>query len=143
MTIAPPRFEYQPPASAEKVIDNHIILTPEGTCTLYAVAWEYRGKIVDFALTQKADEIRHPQKGEDHVARYDCCHSEVHKHQYYRNGQHFKSGERQERTCIAKIDEQASSWDIVDSGYDVCFDQMTDDWESNYRRWDSDGRNHS
>lgn len=143
MSITPAKFDYQAPTAAEKIIDNSIILTPQGTCTLHVVAWEYRGKIVNFALTQKADEVSHPQKGEDHVARYDCCHSEVHKHQFYRGGRHFKSGDDQERTCILKIDEQATSWDTVDAGYDVCYDQMTNDWQSNYRRWDTDGRDHS
>lgn len=86
MSIKPDEFNYRRPASAEMVLNNHVILQPEGTCTLHVEAWQYRGKFVDFAFTQRADEVEDPQNGEDHVARYDCCHSEVHKHQYYKGG---------------------------------------------------------
>lgn len=80
MAVSAPDFHYTRPVNAEKVLDNAIVLQPEGTCTLRVVAWNYRGKIVDFALTQMADEVEDPRNGDDHVARYDCCHSEVHKH---------------------------------------------------------------
>ncbi|BAU94703.1 hypothetical protein N24_0441 [Corynebacterium suranareeae] len=139
-TIHPPKFEYSPPSNAEKVMDGPLVLTPEGTCHLYVTAWSYRGKIVTFALTQTADYVEDPRNGEDHVARYDCCHSEVHKHQYYKSGKHFQNDSKEERTIIAPIDDQATSWDVVDTAYDECFDQMTNDWITNYRRWETDGR---
>ena len=140
MSANVPEFQYVRPDPAEKVLDTTIVLQPEGTCTLHVVAWSYRGKIVDFAFTQMADEVENPQGGEDHVARYDCCHSEVHKHQYYRNGQHFQTGEKETRTVIAKIESQETSWETIDSEYDHCYNDMTESWDVNYRRWDSDGR---
>ncbi|QNP94248.1 hypothetical protein IA203_01280 [Corynebacterium wankanglinii] len=129
-----------PAGKCRKVLDNAIVLQPEGTCTLHVVAWNYRGKIVDFALTQMADEVEDPRNGDDHVARYDCCHSEVHKHQYFRSGHHFQTGAKEQRTVIAKIESQDPSWETIDAEYDRYYDDMTESWAANYRRWDSDGR---
>lgn len=116
-----------------------MVLTPEGTCTLRLRAWTYRGKVVDFAMTQMANEVEDPRSGEDHVARCDCCHSEVHKHQYYRSTRHYRTGETEQRTVIAPIDDQRTSWETVDSAYETCCDDMIDGWTVNYRRWDTDG----
>lgn len=139
LSITPPKFEYRRPINAEKIMDMPMVLTPEGTCEFYAVAWDYRGKIVDFALTQIAIN-EDPQKETIHVARYDCCHSEVHKHQYYKSGKHETTREDQTRTIISPIDDQNTSWDVVDKAFTECYDQILNDWETNYRRWETDGR---
>lgn len=143
MSIRPEPFTYERPVGADVVMDQPVILTPEGTCTLHVKAWAYRGKTVDFALTQMADEVEDPQSGEDHVARYDCCHSEVHKHQYYRSGRHYKTGETEARTTICPIDKKETSWATVDESYFDCYDQMVDSWQVNYERWASDGQRDS
>lgn len=96
--------------------------------SIYVKQWYYKGKTVDFALTHRIEET----PGEyEHVMRYDCCHSEVHKHQYHR-----KRGEI-DRKVIAPIDHQDTSWAVVDSAYDQCQDDAFDNWHEHYRRWNS------
>lgn len=139
MGARPEEFVYRRPQGAE-VYPHELVLFPGETCSLHYTQWVYRGKIVDFAITLYTNEFEDPQGSEAHVARYDCCHSQVHKHQYYRSGSHYKTGEPEQRTVIAPIDDPATAWDIVDSAFDSCLDDLAGNWQVNYGRWDTDGR---
>lgn len=79
------------------------------------------GRIVDYALMLDAR-----QDGEDwsEVARIDCCHAEVHIHQYYRS----RPGTRD---VIRPIRSQEDVEDSVDSSLDLIFGN----WDRMIRKW--------
>lgn len=91
----------------------------------------YTEKIVDFAIMQLHWE------GQCHhqVARIDCCHSMIHRHQFTRDGHDLY-----DRLQIKAIPADGGTrWNIVDAGYHEVLALMYDEWEDNLRRW-RDGR---
>lgn len=86
----------------------------------------YRGKIVDFAIMQLTTD---PAGVEYHVARIDCCHGTVHRHQFDRKG-----NDVYDRRVIVAI-PATNGWDVVDAAYADAFDAMFNEWEENLRRW--------
>lgn len=139
MSVQPEPFDYQPPALAE-LYEHDMVLFPGETCSLHCKQWTFKGKVVNFALSLRVLDATKSKNPNGSVARYDCCHSEVHKHQFYRSGKHYKTGEPEQRTVIAPIDDPKTAWDTVDKAYDSCYDDIAGNWETNYRRWDTDGR---
>ena len=86
----------------------------------------YRGKIVDFSIQQRTLD-----DGQWHdVARIDCCHSTVHRHQTYRTA----TG-RNDIVVIREIPSEG--WDVVNEAFATAMDVMEDEWEENLRRWSS------
>lgn len=126
-TAQSPTWKYKPPSGADLVLDTRITLGSEAPGqSVYVVQWQYRGKTVNFALTQQLE----PSAGKyAHIARYDCCHSEVHKHQYH------KGSKQETRTVVAPISDPKTAWETVDAAYETCYDQMFDGWHENYRKW--------
>lgn len=90
----------------------------------------YRGKTVDFAIMQK---IRIGQKWID-VARIDCCHSMIHRHQFNRQGVDVY-----DRRVIINIPAEEAGWDIVHAGYDDAYTAMLEEWDQNLERWRNGG----
>lgn len=122
-------WEYKRPGGAELTLDMPITLGHEAPGqSVYVVQWTYRGKVVDFALTQRIERTAGTY---EHIARFDCCHSEVHKHQFREGGRELQ------RTVVAPINDQSTSWDLVDEKYEECSADMFDRWHENYRRWKS------
>ncbi|MFF9393243.1 DUF7718 family protein [Streptomyces griseoluteus] len=85
----------------------------------------YKGKIVHFAIMQdiREGDIWH------HVARIDCCHGTIHRHQYNRAGDDIYDSR-----VITEIPAD-NGWSVVDAGYQVAQDAMFDEYEENLRRW--------
>ncbi|MBB2958882.1 DUF7718 family protein [Pseudoclavibacter helvolus] len=117
---------YKRPVNAELEMDCALTLGDAPGQSVYIVQWGYKGKVVDFALTHRSEETVGKY---DHIARYDCCHSEVHKHQY------TQEGEDQNRTVIAEIRSDGTAWDTVNESYEFCYDDMFDHWQEHLRRW--------
>lgn len=61
------------------------------------------------------------------VAKIDCCHSQVHKHQRHRQGR-----AREIRTTIRWITCQED----VEETYDESFNDIIDNYEEHLRRWE-------
>jgi len=84
----------------------------------------YRGKIVDFSIQQRTlDDGRWYD-----VARIDCCHSTVHRHQTYRT----VTG-RNDIEVIREIPSEGRA--VVNEAFTTAMDVMEDEWEGNLRRW--------
>ena len=85
----------------------------------------YRGKIVNFAIMQDVLE-----SGTWHqVARIDCCHGTIHRHQYNRDGIDLY-----DHRVIQEI-PATRGWAVVDAGYVSAQDAMFNEYEENLRRW--------
>ena len=119
-------WEYERPANATLVMDAPVYVAEDPSQFVYVKQYTYRGYTVDFALSHVVEL----EEGNSDVARYDCCHSEVHRHQFH------KSGEELRRKVIAPIRDQRTSWSTVNAVYDECYDDMIEGWEHHYRRWD-------
>lgn len=92
---------------------------------LHIRTWRYRGRIVDFAIMQIIEV-----DGKDvHVARIDCCHSIIHRHQFDKAGVDLY-----DHRVIVPIPHE-DGWDVVDAGYAAATDVMFNEWEENLRRW--------
>lgn len=121
-----PTFQYMRPVGAELVQDAPITLDATQGQSVHVKQWCYKGWTVDFSLTHQLEE----DAGEyQHVARYDCCHSEVHKHQLYRYS------EAETRHTVKQLDDPKTAWEDVDTVFPEAYDDMIDNWEENYRRW--------
>lgn len=118
-------WHYKRPHAAEMEQDGRYTLSPTGH-SMHVVQWCYKGKTVDFALVQQVEEVAGNLQD---VAKYDCCHSEVHKHQYHRD-----RGQIQ-RNVIVRLSDDNHSWEKIDRAFDECYEQMLNYWDENYRRW--------
>ncbi|MDV7197041.1 hypothetical protein R4172_05645 [Rhodococcus kroppenstedtii] len=133
MTVEVTRLEFERRPEAVLAIDSPIYLSVEGD-VLHQKEWHYRGQVVDFALNHyvTAHHPENPGEGTADVARIDCCHSEVHQHQFYR------SGRSQDRSVIQTLHdlptlEEAES--VVCACYDDCYLEMANDWPNHLDRW--------
>jgi hypothetical protein len=127
MAIRPETRYTPPPLDACNPIKFDLHL-PDAGHVLKIRAWAYRGKVVDFAVTQVmfdgADSVN--------VARIDCSGGYIHRHQFDRNGIDLWDHRK-----IADIPVE-NGWEVVDRGYEEALVMMQDEWEGNLRRWHGD-----
>ncbi|WHU45090.1 hypothetical protein QNM97_13625 [Gordonia sp. L191] len=133
MTSQPLRLDYRRRADAVLVVDGPIYLSVAGD-RLHQREWHHRGRVVDFALNQyiTCDHPDNPGGESADIARVDTCHSEVHKHQFYR------SGRPQQRDVICALhdaDSLEQAEDMICGCYDACYFDMADEWEDRLVRW--------
>jgi len=125
MAVQPASYEYRPPEGRE-CEDYEVPLG--GRHSLHITQCWYHGRVVWFAITQRYLEA----EGEySHVYRIDCCHGEVHSHQY------FRDSDEQRRVTIERITDRSTAWDTVDRLFDHCNDLVISDaWEERVRVWE-------
>lgn len=84
------------------------------------------GEMVYFAIWQaiRHDDEWHP------VARIDCSHATVHRHQFTRSGDNH-------RVVLAEIPMDHGQ-ELVDRWYEPAEIIMQNEWEDNIRRWHGD-----
>jgi len=81
--------------------------------------------LINFALML----YRAPVRGDRvEIARADCCHAEVHLHQFHR------SSTSDRRTHLRSIGDPAD----VYTGWDLAHDAIVDQWHERMRRWSND-----
>jgi hypothetical protein len=124
MAIRPDERYTPPPAEAcERFVFDFSL--PEAGHVLKVRILTYRGKVVDFAVTQilfdGADWVN--------VARIDCCHGYIHRHQFDRDGNDIWDHRK-----IMDIPHE-NGWEVVDRGYEEALDVMQNEWEDNLGRW--------
>ena len=125
MNIPVQEPRYRPPAVPPAIPTVYPIeLTPEDRLVVRMSC--YRGKIVDFAIMQETwgGDMWTP------VARIDCCHGTIHRHQFDQAGVDVL-----DHALICDIPAQGDSWGVVHRGYDDALTTMMDEWEDNLRRW--------
>jgi hypothetical protein len=128
MAVRPTRREYRPPPRDQCVTGTYTIW-PTGTQNdMHAIAVRYalyHGLYVDFSFNQSyvVDGVSRT------VARIDCCHGTVHRHQFDREGTDVLHGE-----VICDIPAEGG-FEVVHNHYEPCLDIMDDEWEHNFRRW--------
>ncbi|MBO0868731.1 MAG: hypothetical protein J2P15_09225 [Micromonosporaceae bacterium] len=128
MAIHPAQRGYRPPP-ANQCFTGTYTIWPMGTQNdVHAVAVRYavyQGLYVDFSLNQicVVDGISRA------VARIDCCHSTIHRHQFNQEGTDLLRGE-----VICEIPAEGGV-KVVHNHYQPCLDIMDDEWEDNFRRW--------
>ena len=128
MTITPPHYKPPPvPPAVETTFPVELTETDE--FRIRQVMWSRR--IVDFAIVQLYRE----EDALNQVAKIDCCHSKIHRHQYTRDG-----GDLYDHLEIKAIPADGGDrWSIVHAGYYDALGLMQEEWEDNRRRW-QDGR---
>lgn len=89
----------------------------------------FRGKVADFAIAQK---VRVGGRWVD-VARIDCCHSTIHRHQFDQAGVDVY-----DHRVIIEI-PAVEGWYVVDAGYDNAYSVMLSEWDQNLERWRNGG----
>lgn len=105
-------------------------LAPYNELRARYMLWRER-LIVDFAITQ----ITLAEDGWRDVARVDCAHGVIHRHQFQHD-----SAQTVARIEYAKIPVDDSGWAFVDSWYYQALKMMQDDWQEALRRWNGDSR---
>lgn len=118
----PDTFEYKPPPQTREMV-YPVRLGKDHELTVRQNL--YREYIVDFAVMHRYEGEEWPVE----VHRVDCCHGEVHSHQFFRKRE-------QERQTIAVIPRD-KAWETVDAHFQPCHDQVLDRWEHNFERWGS------
>lgn len=132
----PKPFEYTVSPYAREIFDYEISLGDGINLRQWAVG--YDNLIVDFAFVQFVDalyESNDTDKNVD-VARIDCCHSEVHRHQFYR------SNRKQNRYILHPLQGETNHKDaerVVNNCYDECSQTFIDNWETYLERWEDEG----
>lgn len=117
-------FEYSPPVGGDT---HEYVIQLEDEHQLHVRMNVYRGNVVDFAIVQLFIGSEFPVE----IARVDCCHGEVHMHQFGR-----RLGEVS-RTVIERIPED-EPWKTVDRLFEACNDEWNsaEAWERRYRSWE-------
>lgn len=88
----------------------------------------WRGRTVDFAVMLEVVEDGSDEWCE--VVRVDCCHSQVHRHQFRRSGQ------PETRTLIAEIPaDPENAWTLIAREYDTAHRDLISRWDSFVRTW--------
>ena len=118
--------QYKPPACPPAVEMNFPIEITE-TDELRIRQLIYREKIVDFAIMQlvREDGLR------SEVARIDCCHSMIHRHQFTKDGKDLY--DHLEIKAIPA--DGGDRWNVVHAGYFDALAVMQEEWAENLRRW--------
>lgn len=126
-------FEY---VVHEDAVEGLDFVAPLGDGTSLAIRTMERGKLtVDFSLNQIVDEdfvANHDRVPAD-VARIDCCHSEVHRHQFY---WHKKTQNREVIRDLRGERNQKSAEQAVNNCYDQSYSIMMQNWELYLERWE-------
>lgn len=138
MTVDPEGFEYVVSGDAAEGMNFPVHL---GGGTVLQVRTMERGKlIVDFSLNQYVEPgyQGNVTQGNVDVARIDCCHSEVHRHQFYRDNRPQKRYIIKDLKCVSSHKDAEN---LVSDSYDPCYSTMVDNWELYLERWD-DGDAH-
>ncbi|WP_313675077.1 hypothetical protein [Mycolicibacterium sp.] len=133
MSTKPVEFVYQRRPEAELVVDTPIYLSADGD-VLHLREWQYRGKVVDFALNHYVT-TSHPENDGDaplDVARIDTCHSEVHRHQFYKSGRSQNRDVIQPLYGVASLEEAEA---LIADCYDKCYFDLAANWGENLNRW--------
>jgi len=124
MTVVPK--QYKPPSSPPAVEMNFPIELTD-TDELRVRRLMYREKVVDFAIMQIVWEDG--ERAE--VARIDCCHSMIHRHQFTKDGRDLY-----DHLEIKSIPADGGDrWNIVHAGYFEALAAMQAEWADNLRRW--------
>ncbi|CAN3980453.1 hypothetical protein [Kitasatospora purpeofusca] len=118
--------QYKPPACPPAVEMNFPLELTE-TDHLHVRQVLYRDRVVDFAIMQLTweDGTRHE------VARIDCCHSVIHRHQFAKDGRDLDG--HLEIKVIPP--DGGDRWNIVHAGYFEALSVMQEEWADNLRRW--------
>lgn len=124
MGIYPERELYLPPKGARE--RTHRIPLPFTGEQLTIRIQEYRGRTVDFAITQETPAKRRWTP----VARIDCCWGTIHEHLFDRFGNKLK-----DHKLICDIPVGPAGWDVIHAKYPEAYKMMEDSWEDNLRRW--------
>lgn|GEM_PF-2371258 len=124
--------EYKRHPDAELIVDNKVPLGQDGTI-LSQCEWGRHQLIVDFSYNQYLEDSHPDRKGAKtpDVARIDCCHSEIHKHQFYKAG-------GQNRDIIQDLRYSGSIEEVekvVNLHSMDCYNQMVDGWQSYLDLW--------
>lgn len=119
--------DYKPPPCPPAVESNFPIEITE-TDKLHIRQQVYKDFITFFAIMQLVRE-----GGEwKHVARIDCCHSMIHRHQFVRS----TGLDIYDHALIVAIPADGGDrWSVVNSGYHDALAVMWDEWEANVQRW--------
>lgn len=126
-------FVYMPSVDAVDGVDYPVLLG-DG-CMLSIRTRELDSRIVDFALNQYVTRdypANYSNQNHD-VARIDCCHSRIHRHQFHRD----RAQSPQE--VIADLSQSPSQLEAeltIHSHYDECYLLMIDNWELYLERWE-------
>jgi hypothetical protein len=129
-SIKPSRDVYKPPPFEwEDTYPIYLTGDHDGSDSIVVRMGMYRGKVVDFSINQTTLVDGSPLD----VARIDCCHGTIHRHQFHRDGTNVR-----DRAVLCEIPPD-SGWEVVDKHYQLCLDLMNDGWQDNLRRWDGDG----
>jgi hypothetical protein len=123
-TPPPPDPVYEPPEDAEEYVFSHD--SPRRDTEFKVRVLQYHGRYVYFAIMQmlKVDGCWHE------VARIDCDHGYIHRHQFNSAGEDLW-GRR--RMCDIPAGEQGQR--VVDGMYHKCVWIMQDERDENIRRW--------
>ncbi|MDQ7903317.1 hypothetical protein RB614_02125 [Phytohabitans sp. ZYX-F-186] len=129
MTIYPLADDdcYQPPPDHEcEEFQHHIDLAPGHRMGFRQVYRRGTSQMVYFAIWQavRQDEEWHP------VARIDCSHGTVHRHQFTQLGENH-------RIVLVEIPVERGR-EVVDRWYEPAEAMMQNDWVDNIRRWHGD-----
>lgn len=131
MAVEPAKFQYVPTEeSIETIWDISL-----GACDLYVREARLGGLIVDYALNQRwatHDEVADGIQLD--VARIDCCHSEVHRHQFYKAGQ--EDPKYEVLVSLKGCASDAEAQDMVNASYQESYDRMINNWEDYLERWE-------
>ncbi|ORL83885.1 hypothetical protein [Prescottella equi] len=133
MTIFPEAKPYTRREDADLTMDNPIHLSTDGD-VLHHKEWTYKGRLVDFALNHYVTKD-HPDNRKsctDDVARIDTCHSEVHRHQFYRSGKPQNREVIKDLHGFASLEEAEKAVGLC---FEECYFSMADDWQAHLDRW--------
>lgn len=130
MGIYPKPETYRPPKGATE--RTYEIPLPADGERLTIRHQEYRGKTVDFAITQETPAKRRWSN----VARIDCCGGTIHEHLFDKAGNKLK-----DHLLICEIPLGEAGWEVVNAKYPEAYEMMEKNWEDNLRRWNGDSCN--
>lgn len=129
MTITPPPEPHYVPPGLDVAIQTVTPIDITREDQMVVRQRFYRGKVADFAICQK---VRVNGKWVD-VARIDCCHSTIHRHQFNQEGIDLY-----DHRVIIEI-PAVEGWNVVDAGYDNAYNVMLNEWDQNLERWRNGG----
>jgi hypothetical protein len=123
-TPPPPDPVYEPPEDAEEYAFAYEL--PRQDTKLWIRVLDYRGRCVYFAIMQLLLVDGRWRE----VARIDCHHGYIHRHQLNRAGEDLWDGRR-----ICDIPAGDGGQKVVDAMYHKCMLIMHDECDENIRRW--------
>jgi hypothetical protein len=122
----PPKEIYDAPFEADEMPVWGEFFDPDERNRTLVRIWLYRGLIVNFVLCQQT--LRRGRWIE--IARIDCCHGEVHRHDVDEHGRRLAK-----RILIREIPPGEAGWKVVEEEYETARLNMERSWEDRLRRW--------